>query len=211
MRLGQVLADRAFALDQVGHGVEAQAVDAAIEPEAHHADHRFEHRRVVEVQVRLMVEEAMPVVGLRGVVPAPVRRLGVGEDDPDAVVLPVGLAPDVEVALGRAGRRAARRLEPRMLVRGVVDDQLGDDADAAAVRLLDEAIEVRERAVARMDVLVVRDVVAVVAQRRRIEGQQPQRVDAEALRGNRASASGRGSRRRRRCCCRRRRGRAPGR
>jgi hypothetical protein len=32
-----------------------------------------------------------------------------------------------------------------------------------------------------MDVFVVRDVVAVVSQRRRIERQQPQRVDAEPL------------------------------
>ena len=54
-------------------------------------------------------------------------------------------------------------------------------ADAALVRLVDEAIEVLERAVARMDALVVGDVVAVVAQRRRVEGQQPERVDAEAL------------------------------
>ena len=51
----------------------------------------------------------------------------------------------------------------------------------APVRLVDEAIEVLQRAVARMDVLVVGDVVAVVAQRRRVERQQPQRVDAEAL------------------------------
>ena len=68
-----------------------------------------------------------------------------------------------------------------MLVGGVVDDQLGDDADAARVRLVDEALEVVQRAVARMDVLVVGDVVAVVAQRRRIERQQPERVDAELL------------------------------
>ena len=68
-----------------------------------------------------------------------------------------------------------------MLIGGVVDDQLGDDADAAPVRLVDEALEVVERAVARMDVLVVGDVVAVVAQRRRIERQQPEAVDAEVL------------------------------
>ena len=49
------------------------------------------------------------------------------------------------------------------------------------MRLGDEALEVGERAVARMDVLVIRDVVAVVAQRRRIERQQPDRVHAKAL------------------------------
>ena len=51
----------------------------------------------------------------------------------------------------------------------------------AAVRLGDEPLEVVQRAVARMDVLVVGDVVAVVAQRRRVERQQPERVDAELL------------------------------
>ena len=68
-----------------------------------------------------------------------------------------------------------------MLIRGVVDDQLGDDPDAAPVRFVDEAVEVRQRAVARMDVLVVRDVVPVVSQRRRVEGQQPERVDPEVF------------------------------
>ena len=181
MGLGQVLADRALAFDQVGHGVEPQAVDAAVEPEPHDPDDRVEHRRVVEVQIRLVMEEAMPVVGLGGVVPAPVRGLGVGEDDPDPFVLAVGLAPHVEIALGRTGWRPARRLEPGMLVGSVVDDQLGHDADVAAVRLLDEAVEIRERAVARVDVLVVGDVVAVVTQRRRVERQQPEAVDPETF------------------------------
>ena len=45
MGLVEVLADRAFALDQVRHGVEPQAVDPAIEPELHHLDHRVEDRR----------------------------------------------------------------------------------------------------------------------------------------------------------------------
>ena len=66
-----------------------------------------------------------------------------------------------------------------MLIRGVVDDQLGDDPNVAAVRLGDEAIEVRERAVGRMHVLVVGDVVPVVAQRRGIERQEPEGVDPE--------------------------------
>src|SRR4029453_5001001 len=63
----------------------------------------------------------------------------------------------------------------------VIDGQLGDDANAALVRLLYETVEVLQRAVARMDGLVVRDVVPVVAQRRGIEGEQPERVDPERL------------------------------
>ena len=181
VRLLEVLADRPFALDQVRHRVEPQPVDAAVQPELHHAVDRPQDLGVVEIEVRLVMEEAVPVVRLGGVVPAPVRGLGVGEDDADAVVLPVGLAPDVELALRGAGGRPPRRLEPWVLVGGVVDDELGDDANVAAMRFRHEALEVLHRPVVRMDVLVVGDVVAVVPERRRIEGQQPERVDAEAL------------------------------
>ena len=68
-----------------------------------------------------------------------------------------------------------------MLIGRVVDDELGDDADVPPVRLVDEAIEVGERAVGGMNVLVVGDVVAVVAQRRGIEGRSHTRIDAEPL------------------------------
>ena len=44
-----------------------------------------------------------------------------------------------------------------------------------------ELLEVVQGAVGRMDVGVIGDVVAVVAQRRRIERQQPERGDAEVL------------------------------
>ena len=132
VRLVEVRARRPFALDEVGHRIEPHAVDAAIEPEVHHPHHGVDHRRVVEVQVRLVMKEPVPVVRARGVVPRPVGLLGVREDDRHALVLLVGIAPDVEVARRRARRRPPRRLEPRMLIRGVVDDELGDDPDVAA-------------------------------------------------------------------------------
>ena len=68
-----------------------------------------------------------------------------------------------------------------MLVRGVVDDELGDHPQAAAVGLLHEGAEVLARAVLRVDVVIVGDVIPVVAPGRRIERQQPDRVDAEVL------------------------------
>jgi hypothetical protein len=68
-----------------------------------------------------------------------------------------------------------------VLVRGVVDDEVGDHAKAAAVRLADEKVEVRHLAVERRDVLVVGDVIAVVPERGRVEGQEPEAVDAQVL------------------------------
>ena len=65
-----------------------------------------------------------------------------------------------------------------------------------------KALKSLERAVGRVDLGVVGDVVAVVAQRRGIERQQPERGDAEVLQVVELARSGRGSRRCRRRRCR---------
>jgi hypothetical protein len=62
--------------------VEPEAVDAEVEPELQRLDDRFLHPRVLEVEVRLVAEEAVPEVLLAHRVEGPVRRLGVDEDDP---------------------------------------------------------------------------------------------------------------------------------
>ena len=51
-----------------------------------------------------------------------------------------------------------------MLVRGVVQDELDDDPEAARVGGVEKLLEVLERPVARMDAEVVGDVVTVVPQ-----------------------------------------------
>ena len=66
-----------------------------------------------------------------------------------------------------------------MLVRGVVECQVRDDADAARVRLLQELLEIGHRAVARVNGTVVRDVVAVVAHGRVEHGRQPEAIHAQ--------------------------------
>ena len=151
MGLRQVLVVGALALDQIGHGIEPQPVDAHVEPEVHDAQHRLQHFGIVEIEVGLVGVEAVPVIGVGHRIPGPVRALGIEEDDARAAVFLVVVRPDVEVALGRSRRRLAGALEPGMLVGGVVDHQLGDDADAAPMRLVDEALDVVERAVLGMD------------------------------------------------------------
>ena len=44
----------AVAFEQVRHRVEAEAVEAEVEPEAHHVDHGVGHFGVVVVEVRLV-------------------------------------------------------------------------------------------------------------------------------------------------------------
>ena len=63
----------------------------------------------------------------------------------------------------------------------MVQHELDDHPEPAPMRLFEEDLEVLERAAVGMDALVVGDVVAVVAQRRREEGEEPERRHAEAL------------------------------
>ena len=135
VRFGQVLVVRAFALAQVRHGVEPQRIDAEVEPELHHVDHRVDDRRVVVVQIGLVREEAVPVRTASATgskvqfdFSVSVKMMRVSGN------FCVGVAPDVEVALGRSWRRVARPLEPRMLVGRVVDDQLDQHLDVPLVR-----------------------------------------------------------------------------
>ena len=98
--LGQVLAVRALALVEIGDGVEAQAVDAHVEPEVEDLEHRLLDHRVGEVEVGLVGVEAVPEVRLGDRVPRPVRRLEVLEDDAGVGVALGVVAPHVGVALG---------------------------------------------------------------------------------------------------------------
>ena len=58
--LRQVLVVGAVALDQIRDRVEAQPVDAHLEPELQDAQDLDHHPRVVEVEVRLVRVEAVP-------------------------------------------------------------------------------------------------------------------------------------------------------
>jgi hypothetical protein len=68
-----------------------------------------------------------------------------------------------------------------MLVTGVVHDQVRDDPDAPLMGLLDQLHEVPDVPVLGQDLHVVGDVVPAVAQRRPVQRQEPDTVDAQPL------------------------------
>ena len=150
--------------------VDAEAVDAAVEPEAQHGEHRLAHRRVAPVEVGLLAQ-----VGVRVVLAA----LGVEG--------PGGTAEHAQPVVGRAAVRrrvapevvVARLGEPRVLVGGVVGHEVEQHAQPAVVRGRHQRVEVGERAEARVDRRVVGDVVAEVLHRRVVDRRQPDGVDAE--------------------------------
>ncbi len=103
VRGGQVLAVGALLGVEVRHRVQPEAVDAQVEPEAQGGDHLLLDRRVLVVEIRLVGEEAVPVVLLADRVEGPVGGLGVDEDD-------AGVA---RTACRRRPRRSSRRTARR--------------------------------------------------------------------------------------------------
>lgn len=88
------------------------------------------------------------------------------------------IAPDVPVAL-RIVQRGARLLEPGVLIGGVVQNDVHDDADAERSRALEQVIKIADGAVLRIDGLIMGDVIPEIDLRRRVHGRDPDRVDAK--------------------------------
>jgi len=123
--------------------------------------------------------ESVPVVGLGERIPRPVRGFKVFKDDSGLGIFFRRIAPDIKFALGRTGGRFSRFLKPGVLIRGVIDHELGDNAQPAEVRLSEKRAEILERTIIWINAVVISDVVAVVSQRRRIKWQEPDRSDAK--------------------------------
>ncbi|MNF73872.1 hypothetical protein D3C84_558880 [compost metagenome] len=177
--LGQVLVVGAVPLDQIGNGVQTQAVDAHVQPVMHHRQQRFHDLRVIEVKVRLVRIEAVPEVLAGHRVPGPVGLFGVEEDDPGTVVLLIVIGPDIKVPCRRTGLGLARPLEPGVLVGRMIDDQFGDHPQPALMGLGNKPPDVGQGPVVAVHAPVFGDVVAVIAPWRGVERQQPEGVDAQ--------------------------------
>ena len=97
--------------------------------------------RVVEVQIRLVGIEAVPVIGPGVRVPGPVGGFKILEDDSRFGETLRSVAPDVEIAPATSRLGAARALKPGMLIGGMVQNQFGDDPQPAPMRLFQKALK----------------------------------------------------------------------
>ncbi len=153
-------------LEEDVEDVESEAVDAAVQPRPDDVEQRSSDLRVPPVEVGLLREERVHVELLPGLVPGPG---GTTEEGPPVVRRPPTaeerspgrIAPDVPVRERPVAARA-RRLEPRVAMTAVVQDEVHDDPDPTAVGGFDEPIEIRERPVLRVDAHVVGHVVPEV-------------------------------------------------
>ncbi len=173
-------------LDQAMGHVDAEAVDAHVEPEAQQGAELVLHGPVLPVEVGLLRGEEVQVPLAGGAVG--VVRAGPGRAAEDGLpvvgrqfaLLPAAGPEVVPGAQRRAGAFAQRAPEPFVPVGGVVGNEVDDDPQAQVVGVADEGVGVVQIAEHRVDGAVVGDVVARVGLRGGVERAEPDGVDAEA-------------------------------
>src|SRR6266511_287121 len=106
-------------LDQEGHSIHPEPGDPQLHPEPDDLLHLLPHPRVGDVQIRLEVIEAMEVVAADLAVERPRGLLDPGEYHALVSIGWLVLRPDVVIA--EAGVAGPGSLEPRMLIRVILD------------------------------------------------------------------------------------------
>src|ERR1700719_4796514 len=104
----------------------------------------------------------MPVIRLCDWIPAPIGGLKVFKDDACARVLVGSIAPHIEVPPARSGRSFPGSLKPIVLIGSVINNQLSDHPQSAAVSFSQEVLEIAECPICRVNVAKIRDVIPVV-------------------------------------------------
>ncbi len=168
----------AGALDHVRNGVHAEAGHAALQPERHYPQQFLAYRRMGQVEVWLVPVEHVPVERAGLGIPCPDSGLDRREHRLQAVVRHV-VAPQVPAAPGRVALLCGD--EPLVRAGGVLHHQFDDDADAAQVGRIDQALEGGLVAQAWIDAVVIGDIVAAITAGVAVERQQPHMADAEPL------------------------------
>ena len=146
----------------------AEAVHAALDPEAHHVLHRRHDLRVAPVEVGLL--------GIEGVqVPAPARSVAVHAGPPkaDDPVVRRPVARSAQMYQSGCSRNHGCSIDVWQGTRSI---STRSPRSWAAATSRSKSSSVPKT---RVDVRVVGDVVAEVGQRRRVDGREPERVHAQ--------------------------------
>jgi hypothetical protein len=160
---------RAFAGNHKWQRVDPESVHVQLQPRFDDPRDLGLNRRIAGVEIGLMIVEAAEIIFVGLFVEGPGSLLNARKSHTQLSIRRFLLRPDVPIEVFRVFV-PPRLLEPEVIDRRVIDDEVRNNANAAISGRLREFHEVAERAVARVDVVVIGDVVTVIPARRRKEG-----------------------------------------
>ena len=163
-------------LDQAMGDIDAKTIDSPIEPEAQDVAKLGADLWIRPVQVGLSAVEQVQVPVVRGcpIIKNQTRPSGTVKDAPPVARRLVGRLPasganHVAGPRGRSGLAREHLAPPAVIAAGVVGNDVHDDAQSALVTGGDQSIDVGQSAETLIDISVVGDVVAAIAQWRCVE------------------------------------------
>ena len=170
-------------LPDVGYNIFAKAVDAHLQPEAKNVLNLFPHLWVGHIQVGLFAGKEMQIIFIQVFVIFPratlehagpvVRRIAFAAAD-------TSMAPDIIVMIWICMGLFAL-LEPGVLVRGVVHNQIHKHLQPHPMCPVKNFPECIQSAVIRVNIHIIRNVISEVRIGRGIDRGEPDRVHTEAL------------------------------
>src|SRR2546427_3506618 len=160
------------------YSIETEAGHTAVVPPCGDIEHGLFHGCIPPIQVRLLRIEEVVIPLPSFAVEFPCRTAESRKPIVGWAFRSLTIAPHIPVAIVRGAGRF-RIKKPFVLVRGVVHHEIQDDANVPGFALTRHAIEIREGAVHRIDVLIVGNIVAKIYLWRREARSQPDSVHTE--------------------------------
>ena len=125
----------------IGNGVNPESHNTPVEPEIHEVIYFLSKKRILPIQIRLLLVEHMKVVEIVGI-RYPLPGTATEVRTPVVGFLPVDTFLNIEILAVISLRVLHGRLKPRMLIRAMVCHQIHKNADAPLLRLSHQAVEI---------------------------------------------------------------------
>ena len=156
----------------VDNGIDAETAHALVQPEVGRIIERPTHSGIFPVEIRLCRGKGMQIILLPRFAPSPGTAAKDGAPVGRRRAIRLGIPPDIPVCMF-AVPRACRIDKPRMLVGGMVIDQIHHHADIPLLALSKQIFHVFHCAIGRVYSGKIRNVIAVVHHRRGVNRRQP--------------------------------------
>ena len=148
-------------LEQQPENVDAETIDAPVEPEAQHIIHCLTHTGIAPVQIGLLHIEQVQIVLPCLLVKLPGRAAKITRPVIGRTTIRCGVTPHVPVAF-LVGMAGTCLLKPGVLIGGVIGHKIQDDLEVALVGLVQQGVEVAQRPEEWMDTGVIANIIAKI-------------------------------------------------
>ncbi len=177
LRIHRIIAELLI-LEQPREYIDAEAIDAPIEPEAQDIIHGLAHPGIAPIQIGLFHIEQMQVILPGTLIELPGRAAKPARPVIGRTTIRSRVAPDVPVAF-LVGAAGTRLLKPGMLIGGVIGHKVQDDLEVALVGLVQQGVQVLQGSEERMDIGVIANIIAKIGHGRWIDRREPDGINAE--------------------------------